>query len=108
MSTVYPINLESLCSVICDKLQVSGAFVVVGGVSGQPESIITAGLISNEQRKAIYAFAAERMAVSSELESNTVSYSGEFTYLPIEYPILLRSEERRVGKECRSRWSPYH
>ena len=20
----------------------------------------------------------------------------------------LRSEERRVGKECRSRWSPYH
>ena len=22
--------------------------------------------------------------------------------------IGLRSEERRVGKECRSRWSPYH
>ena len=22
--------------------------------------------------------------------------------------ILLRSEERRVGKECRSRWSPDH
>src|SRR5258706_2623447 len=21
---------------------------------------------------------------------------------------LVRSEERRVGKECRSRWSPYH
>ena len=21
---------------------------------------------------------------------------------------LIRSEERRVGKECRSRWSPYH
>src|SRR5256885_4675943 len=26
------------------------------------------------------------------------------TYLPRVY----RSEERRVGKECRSRWSPYH
>src|SRR2546430_3198481 len=26
--------------------------------------------------------------------------------LPI--PELSRSEERRVGKECRSRWSPYH
>ena len=24
---------------------------------------------------------------------------------PVEH---LRSEERRVGKECRSRWSPYH
>ena len=23
-------------------------------------------------------------------------------------PGLARSEERRVGKECRSRWSPYH
>ena len=22
--------------------------------------------------------------------------------------LLHRSEERRVGKECRSRWSPYH
>ena len=22
--------------------------------------------------------------------------------------IYMRSEERRVGKECRSRWSPYH
>src|SRR2546427_12949022 len=23
-------------------------------------------------------------------------------------PLSVRSEERRVGKECRSRWSPYH
>ena len=23
-------------------------------------------------------------------------------------PMSVRSEERRVGKECRSRWSPYH
>ena len=26
----------------------------------------------------------------------------------IESKVLTRSEERRVGKECRSRWSPYH
>ena len=25
-----------------------------------------------------------------------------------DWPRMLRSEERRVGKECRSRWSPYH
>src|SRR5256886_16154512 len=25
----------------------------------------------------------------------------------IDY-VVIRSEERRVGKECRSRWSPYH
>ena len=29
-------------------------------------------------------------------------------YLPDDDPIRQRSEERRVGKECRSRWSPYH
>src|SRR2546430_14146205 len=25
-----------------------------------------------------------------------------------EHQAKMRSEERRVGKECRSRWSPYH
>ena len=25
-----------------------------------------------------------------------------------QLPEGVRSEERRVGKECRSRWSPYH
>ena len=32
--------------------------------------------------------------------------------LPLGFGITMmlrsRSEERRVGKECRSRWSPYH
>src|SRR2546422_3962910 len=27
---------------------------------------------------------------------------------PTKTPNPSRSEERRVGKECRSRWSPYH
>ena len=27
---------------------------------------------------------------------------------PAKYTEGGRSEERRVGKECRSRWSPYH
>ena len=25
-----------------------------------------------------------------------------------QFATAVRSEERRVGKECRSRWSPYH
>jgi hypothetical protein len=32
--------------------------------------------------------------------------AGSFAYLLTTAPD--RSEERRVGKECRSRWSPYH
>ena len=34
-----------------------------------------------------------------------------FKYKPFHYSqarVEERSEERRVGKECRSRWSPYH
>src|SRR2546425_3031331 len=40
-----------------------------------------------------------------ELETTGVSYGRSMPYRPI---LELRSEERRVGKECRSRWSPYH
>ena len=29
-----------------------------------------------------------------------------FVHVPAAW--MSRSEERRVGKECRSRWSPYH
>ena len=36
---------------------------------------------------------------------NDVDYLHFHNYLEIGY---CRSEERRVGKECRSRWSPYH
>ena len=36
-------------------------------------------------------------------------YGGYFTCLDREGRVFdTRSEERRVGKECRSRWSPYH
>src|SRR3712207_9425560 len=34
---------------------------------------------------------------------------GEFIVMvDLWLPYHFRSEERRVGKECRSRWSPYH
>ena len=36
-----------------------------------------------------------------------VEVAKKYTDLPI-YLENARSEERRVGKECRSRWSPYH
>ena len=34
--------------------------------------------------------------------------STETRYYFFEMVYDVRSEERRVGKECRSRWSPYH
>ena len=32
----------------------------------------------------------------------------ELIYLSLIYFSSIRSEEGRVGKECRSRWAPYH
>src|ERR1051325_2641762 len=42
------------------------------------------------------------LSTSTERHVNS-SEQGTF-----QIPAVLRSEERRVGKECRSRWSPYH
>ena len=53
------------------------------------------------------------IVVEDELDV-TMAQRSELGYLiyndPLGYAdlILNRSEERRVGKECRSRWSPYH
>ena len=42
-----------------------------------------------------------------------ISLNNKLGWILMEAPVFfvmlyLRSEERRVGKECRSRWSPYH
>src|SRR5260221_9782498 len=52
------------------------------------------------------------------MDANQVGYVHELTWedimqimdnaLDIKPKRQMRSEERRVGKECRSRWSPYH
>ena len=41
------------------------------------------------------------------LQSDLITLRGSGAYEHIK-ELLIRSEERRVGKECRSRWSPYH
>ena len=39
---------------------------------------------------------------------HNVRHFEQFTALHLGLLAETRSEERRVGKECRSRWSPYH
>src|SRR2546427_8470927 len=39
---------------------------------------------------------------------NTPAVVRQLDLQGIEPWVVTRSEERRVGKECRSRWSPYH
>src|SRR2546430_16992790 len=49
------------------------------------------------------------------LAASAADAESDYKHIVVDYPLapqaadaLLRSEERRVGKECRSRWSPYH
>ena len=52
----------------------------------------------------------------SQNACNSVHWNKRVSLLPSEwlgfhltnFVLIFRSEERRVGKECRSRWSPYH
>ena len=49
-----------------------------------------------------------------KIESTPLDASNSSNIIPEKYKAIFyfkdgsRSEERRVGKECRSRWSPYH
>ena len=46
--------------------------------------------------------AGEILLTSMDCDGTKAGYDLELTRM------ISRSEERRVGKECRSRWSPYH
>ena len=47
-------------------------------------------------------------AISGDADAVVVEAEAEASALSTELAAAERSEERRVGKECRSRWSPYH
>ena len=55
-------------------------------------------------RFAIWCAAGEGMQQMLEIGKHT----SELQSPPDLVCRIIRSEERRVGKECRSRWSPYH
>ena len=48
--------------------------------------------------------------ISNKMDKTIVVAIEEHVKHPLYKKIVkdTRSEERRVGKECRSRWSPYH
>ena len=44
----------------------------------------------------------------NEITVSAKTLDDAITEASIQLGVASRSEERRVGKECRSRWSPYH
>src|SRR5690348_17367768 len=80
--------------------------VVVGcGLGGDAEFLARLGF-------AVVGFDFSAPAIEAARALNptsTVDYEvADLLALPEGWLAGFRSEERRVGKECRSRWSPYH
>ena len=68
----------------------------------------------NNMKKKLVLFASVTIALASCQTAPKEDYSWIKKGLDVASAQLqlsaeeVRSEERRVGKECRSRWSPYH
>src|SRR3712207_3924065 len=94
-------------------------------VTPEIEVELAAGSLPTETEFAPTRQTAERSVVIVFLEStrarSTTPYNEDLETTPFlaelaneslvferAYAVVPRSEERRVGKECRSRWSPYH
>ena len=60
--------------------------------------------------KAVEVFGHEHLWAKNGQEALKIAaeQSPDIIFLDMNLPDMDRSEERRVGKECRSRWSPYH
>src|ERR1022692_52979 len=85
-----------------------------------PEAKPWTGILRDDHRQPI-AGAVVRLQSGGRHETATTAKDGTFAFAalaPAEYFLAVeyqgvtatcphRSEERRVGKECRSRWSPY-
>src|SRR5256886_11714599 len=92
----------------------SAALKLLGGATGGSvmlfEETVPAGTLStfhlhHDSDEVAYVLSGE---VTFKIgEEVTVGGPGTCAFMPRGVP-HARSEERRVGKECRSRWSPYH
>ena len=71
----------------------------MGKYIGQKASTLTYCLCSTSEN-VCKSIPADKFTDTFKVQPTTV--------LTIKEVFTDRSEERRVGKECRSRWSPYH
>src|SRR3989454_12219055 len=76
------------------------------GASGPPRVPVT--VARAEQRPVPYEIVATGTAEPRQTVAVQSQVTGVLTRVAFREGDEVRSEERRVGKECRSRWSPYH
>src|SRR2546427_12741445 len=81
---------------------------IVGGRDGRVEGVHGAVALAHERgarELVVVAVGVELRQLTRALEARELRDRQREV---VREPIAARSEERRVGKECRSRWSPYH
>ena len=61
-----------------------------------------------EKRFCIVLLINTAVAVLYVIGNSRIRQKEKNTDILMKGIVMFRSEERRVGKECRSRWSPYH
>ena len=101
-----------------DKEMIEGSFVGVGiNIKASPDNkivVISPIEESPAEKAGILAGDIINKVDGKEYKGENLSEAVKATRgiagkkVNIEILRVLRSEERRVGKECRSRWSPYH
>ena len=88
--------------IVYSLLPVINEIAIETGV--RPERPISASIVSSQQAITACPISAATVGILAFMaEATNYTKVNIFTLL-----IVCRSEERRVGKECRSRWSPYH
>src|SRR5258706_2874640 len=94
----------------------------IGDIAKWPESEMLRLFGENGRELSRHARGIDDRPVETERETKSISQENTFSRdvrddkllqktlreMSAEVAKQLRSEERRVGKECRSRWSPYH
>src|SRR2546428_9486631 len=89
--------------VFCIKAEDGIRDRIVTGVQTCARPIGFDGMPTFDKNRRLSARFDQAFSYASHLHASQTRKGSRTPYIA-----HLRSEERRVGKECRSRWSPYH
>ena len=82
-------------------------FSIQGALAGIGGALVIKSLLSVgsqvENLGVRFAFLFKGMEEGNKAFNELINFAAK-----VPFSLGERSEERRVGKECRSRWSPYH
>src|SRR5256885_13629046 len=105
---VLRVSIRCLTALFCATLMTLAAFAQSkpekpieqdGVIRVNTELVQTDVMVFDKQGRFVDGLKAEQFELKVDKRPQTISFFERIT---------SRSEERRVGKECRSRWSPYH